>query len=93
MQTPLSPPLDSLNTLTMSTEVGKLPVVESKDEVSVKDGKLFPTETFWANHQTWLKEAGYLLRPRYQPDWVASWIKDPSKFWVACEDSLTPLVC
>ncbi|CAL1706283.1 unnamed protein product [Somion occarium] len=35
--------------------------------------KLRSTETFWRDHYIWLKEQGYLLRPRYCPDWVPSW--------------------
>ncbi|KAJ7782417.1 kinase-like domain-containing protein [Mycena maculata] len=33
-----------------------------------------PTESFWHDHYDWLKERGYLLRQRYQPDWVPSWL-------------------
>ncbi|KAF5366345.1 hypothetical protein D9757_011467 [Collybiopsis confluens] len=35
---------------------------------------LLEFEVFWANHYDGLKERGYLLRPRYRPGWVASWI-------------------
>ncbi|TFK39427.1 kinase-like domain-containing protein [Crucibulum laeve] len=52
----------------------------------MKEGRLYPRETFWRDHQPWLKENGYLLRPRYQPDWVASWIKDPTTKRIFCED-------
>lgn len=32
-------------------------------------------ELLWRNHYVWLKEHDYLLRPRYNPDWVPSqWI-------------------
>ncbi|RDB25045.1 hypothetical protein Hypma_007489 [Hypsizygus marmoreus] len=54
----------------------------------VRDGKLAFYETFWRDHQPWLKERGYTLRARYQPDWVASWKQDPSKSWSECEDSV-----
>lgn len=43
-------------------------------------------EHFWRNHQPFLKECGYELRPRYRTDWVPSWFetkKDPTK----CKDS------
>ncbi|KAJ4490917.1 hypothetical protein J3R30DRAFT_3654011 [Lentinula aciculospora] len=47
-------------------------------------------EQFWRDHYDWLKGRGYLLRPRYCPGWVASWLgsnKDP----VHCEDYYYPL--
>ena len=31
-------------------------------------------ERFWRDHHLWLKEKGYQLRPRYEPNWVASWL-------------------
>lgn len=34
---------------------------------------LLPFEIFWCDHQEWLAEKGYMLRPRYRPDWVPSW--------------------
>ncbi|KAJ7782445.1 kinase-like domain-containing protein [Mycena maculata] len=43
-------------------------------------------EQFWHDHFNWLKECGYLLRPRYHPDWVPTWIKDPKKKAMRCED-------
>ncbi|KAJ3480772.1 hypothetical protein NLI96_g8117 [Meripilus lineatus] len=30
-------------------------------------------EIFWMEHQKWLEEKGYMLRPRYRPGWVPSW--------------------
>ena len=35
-------------------------------------GVLLSRELFWRDHQPWLEEKGYMLRPRYKPDWVAS---------------------
>ena len=46
-------------------------------------GLLSKMECFWRDHQPWLAERGYLLRPRYSPDWVPSWKgtnKAPSYF-------------
>ncbi|KAH8107742.1 kinase-like domain-containing protein [Cristinia sonorae] len=34
---------------------------------------LLSRELFWRDHQPWLKESGYLLRPRYRPGWIPSW--------------------
>lgn len=51
---------------------------------------LFPDELFWRDHQVWLEEKGYMLRPRYRPDWVPSWkdIYDSDM----CEDGVFPMV-
>ncbi|KIJ07482.1 hypothetical protein PAXINDRAFT_173469 [Paxillus involutus ATCC 200175] len=42
-------------------------------------------EVWWRSHYEELKARGYLLRPRYSPDWVPSW-KTSKKDWVECED-------
>ncbi|KAJ8463347.1 hypothetical protein ONZ51_g10315 [Trametes cubensis] len=39
-------------------------------------GGLSEAEIWWRDHQRWLEERGYMLRPRYHPDWVPSWHKD-----------------
>ncbi|THU94241.1 kinase-like protein [Dendrothele bispora CBS 962.96] len=36
-------------------------------------GDLDDLEAFWRDHASWLKDRGYQLRPRYQPDWKPSW--------------------
>jgi hypothetical protein len=36
-------------------------------------GGLGTGEPWWVDHYLWLKDCGYLLRPRYAPDWVPSW--------------------
>lgn len=53
--------------------------------------QLFQSEIFWRDHYLWLEEQGYLLRPRYHPDWVASW-KDSEKGWVLVEDGQLAMV-
>ncbi|KZT41053.1 hypothetical protein SISSUDRAFT_982509 [Sistotremastrum suecicum HHB10207 ss-3] len=35
---------------------------------------LIGAERYWARYQPWLKSIGYILRPRYQPDWKPSWL-------------------
>jgi hypothetical protein len=35
--------------------------------------ELDQSETFWKDHQPWLEESGYRLRPRYRPSWVPEW--------------------
>lgn len=57
----------------------------------MKEGKHYPSERFWLNLQPWLKSCGYTLRDRYQPGWLASWLKPGvEKRWPECEDSLIP---
>lgn len=34
---------------------------------------LQPKEYWWRDHQKWLEEKGYMLRPRFRPEWVPSW--------------------
>ena len=60
----------------------------------MNEGKHYSGELFWVNHQPWLKSCGYILRARYQPDWVSSWLTPGSKkHWLDCEDALVPDVC
>ncbi|KAK0464362.1 uncharacterized protein EV420DRAFT_1516065 [Desarmillaria tabescens] len=54
--------------------------------MSAFDGKLTITEIFWRDHCIWLKECGYKLRPRLQPDWTPSWT-GTNKLSMLCEDS------
>ncbi|EMD36447.1 hypothetical protein CERSUDRAFT_115467 [Gelatoporia subvermispora B] len=51
---------------------------------------LLSREVWWRDHQSWLKEHGYLLRPRYAPDWVPSW-KGTDKYPMDCEDNVASL--
>ncbi|TBU31672.1 kinase-like domain-containing protein [Dichomitus squalens] len=59
----------------------------SKDAIR---GGLFRDEYFWRNHQTWLAEVGYMLRPRYRMDWQPSWF-ETKKSILDCEDGLSTL--
>ncbi|KZT29119.1 hypothetical protein NEOLEDRAFT_1128691 [Neolentinus lepideus HHB14362 ss-1] len=46
---------------------------------------LLPYEIFWRDQQQWLKTRGYMLRPRYAPDWAPSWtVSGKPRF--SCED-------
>jgi len=45
------------------------------------------TEYYWLDRYIWLEEQGYMLRPRYHPDWKPSWIGTDKK-WYKCEDRL-----
>lgn len=60
----------------------------------MNEGKHYPGERIWVDLQPWLKSCGYTLRDRYQPGWVASWLKPGAKKrWRDCEDGLVPDVC
>ncbi|KAJ6538806.1 hypothetical protein DFH09DRAFT_1397385 [Mycena vulgaris] len=49
--------------------------------------RLSPNEAFWRNHQVWLQEYGYMLRPRYRPDWVPSrYATGTERRWYESED-------
>lgn len=41
--------------------------------------KLFASERYWRDHQPWLELKGYMLRPRYHPDWAPTFTVDD--FW------------
>ncbi|KAF4621102.1 hypothetical protein D9613_000140 [Agrocybe pediades] len=54
-----------------------------------EDG-LNPYEVYWRDRFDWLYQCGYELRPRYHPDWVPSWVEDPTlaaKKYL-CEDAV-----
>jgi hypothetical protein len=48
-------------------------------------GQLGEMETWWVERQKALELAGYMLRPRYRPDWKPSWI-GTNKYFLNCED-------
>lgn len=52
---------------------------------------LMDFEIFWRDHQMWLEEKGYMLRPRYRPEWAPSANEDtnPHAF---LEDTVVPQV-
>jgi hypothetical protein len=53
--------------------------------VGYKRGQLNELETWWVERQKALGLAGYMLRPRYHPDWKPSWT-GTNKFFLECED-------
>ncbi|KAF5320430.1 hypothetical protein D9611_010811 [Ephemerocybe angulata] len=46
-------------------------------------------EAYWRDRYEWFLSHGYQLRPRYRPDWIASWKSNPNLFIFSCEDSVT----
>ncbi|KIK00188.1 hypothetical protein K443DRAFT_42099, partial [Laccaria amethystina LaAM-08-1] len=51
-----------------------------------EDGQLLQVEVFWRDQQPWLEERGYILRPRYQVDRKASWVRNKRLRYLDCED-------
>ena len=68
-----------------------LDVMPSLEELSSEvlsahiPGELGSGEVWWRDHQVWLQERGYMLRPRYKPDWIPSWADGKKRFF-QCED-------
>ena len=52
---------------------------------------LMEDEVFWKDQQVWLQEKGYMLRPRYHPNWVPSAQTKPGPARIH-EDTICPLV-
>ncbi|EGO02260.1 hypothetical protein SERLA73DRAFT_86540 [Serpula lacrymans var. lacrymans S7.3] len=69
------------------------PAVVARYEEATRNGQydLNRSEQVWRDLQPTIKEQGYQLRPRYQPDWIPSWLGtnlDP----MFCEDAIRPIV-
>jgi len=54
-------------------------------------GSLFESELWWRDHYYMLENHGYILRPRYHPNWVPSW-KTSGKEFFTVEDGQPTLV-
>jgi len=52
---------------------------------------LLEYEAWWRDRQPWLQDNGYILRPRYRPDWIPSW-RGNKKSWTTSEDGLVSSV-
>ncbi|RPD57478.1 hypothetical protein L227DRAFT_613500 [Lentinus tigrinus ALCF2SS1-6] len=53
-------------------------------------GQLDSIEIWWRDHQEWLAEKGYMLRPRYRPGWKPSWANDA--YIRAFEEGVSPVL-
>ncbi|KAJ7151783.1 kinase-like domain-containing protein [Mycena crocata] len=73
----------------MTTE-SSLPLQREPLRPYIDQGNLLEGEDFWRDHQPWLETCGYKLRPRYSPDWVASWLGTSKDHW-KCEDGCSRL--
>ncbi|KAL0947779.1 hypothetical protein HGRIS_013855 [Hohenbuehelia grisea] len=54
----------------------------------LSEEQLDSSEIWWRDHQVWLQESGYMLRPRYHPGWIPSW-KVSKKDKKKCEDRIS----
>ncbi len=54
--------------------------------------ELFHNEIWWAQHYDWLKEQGYMMRPRYHPGWKALWLDTNTHTLESAEDSVVLIV-
>ena len=54
-------------------------------------GGLFERDFFWREHQRWLVDAGYMLRPRFREDWQPSWT-GTNHLYYRCEDGKSTFV-
>jgi hypothetical protein len=62
----------ALSSSTQQREMIQLALAEL--DISPYDAtELSAAEVFWHDHQRWLQDCGYMLRPRYMPDWKPSW--------------------
>jgi len=48
--------------------------------------QLYPPEIFWRDHQIWLQDCGYMLRPRFRPGWEPSWLNETNPRPLRYED-------
>ncbi|KAJ6591333.1 hypothetical protein B0H10DRAFT_783600 [Mycena sp. CBHHK59/15] len=49
------------------------PSVPNNEPPRASRARLRQGEQFWYHHRDWLKDQGYLLRARYQAEWIPSW--------------------
>lgn len=71
----------------MAPDEGPRPNIEQlRAKLRNQGTELDATERSWRDRQVFLQSRGYMLRPRYHPDWVPSWVKDPTLDHEDCED-------
>ena len=56
-----------------------------RDRLAKRAAKLIDYEAEWRDRQVFLEKHGYMLRPRYHPEWVPSWLSN-GKHAEECED-------
>lgn len=55
----------------------------------IGQGQLLPSEEPWVARFEFLRQNGYLLRPRYRPGWVAPWTLKPGLYSRDFEESIS----
>ncbi|KAI1795569.1 kinase-like domain-containing protein [Ganoderma leucocontextum] len=75
--------------MAQETEKSTSPYADHKLFFRNFQGGYLTREYFWRDHQPWLQGQGYMLRPRYHPDWKPSWAgtKKDHDYW---EDGQIP---
>ncbi|KAF5349753.1 hypothetical protein D9758_010190 [Tetrapyrgos nigripes] len=76
----------SKETVSSPVLADKLPNTQDDPDTVMDEYRLYDYEEFWASLQPWLKQKGYMLRPRYQAGWKASWFGGKQGAWAFCED-------
>lgn len=61
-------------------------------EYSLKAATLSAAEIEWRDRQPHLERHGYMLRPRYQPNWIPSWQQRSTYVHDSDEDALSSFV-
>ncbi|KAL4242378.1 hypothetical protein ABKN59_011983 [Abortiporus biennis] len=46
------------------------------DDPLLRIPHIINAEVFWRDNQKWLEQRGYMLRPRYRPEWIPSFTVD-----------------
>lgn len=83
----------SISQLHLSRMANELASEELPTTAAVRISREFAlVEYYWRDRQQWLEQCGYMLRPRYKPDWVPSW-QGTKKHSYDCEDGLILQVC
>ncbi|KAJ3481139.1 hypothetical protein NLI96_g7865 [Meripilus lineatus] len=70
---------------TPQSEASKIPQPQELSPFSIHE-RLGESESFWSDHSQWLEEKGYMLRPRYRPGWVPSWVAENKPMPLMAED-------
>ena len=77
----------SSNTTDDNAESGSYDAERERQARTRGHRTLLSAEIFWRDHQIWLAQQGYMLRPRYRPYWEPSW-EGEGKAWRGHEDGV-----
>ncbi|GJJ14673.1 hypothetical protein Clacol_008939 [Clathrus columnatus] len=64
--------------------------IQAWNKETHEPGEITPQEEFWIEHQRWLESCGYMLRPRYHPDWIPSWKSSKKKSYTFEDGQILP---